>query len=226
MKIEKNTIKKSEQGFSVIELLIVVLMISILSVLTLMAFKGEKKFLADSQAYLILDVLGEAKQRAVTQHETMRVEINKTRNSIRLIAENAPGDASDDKEIRTLRLEHPTYVNIETAPTNIASSPSDSAPIPAITFALSLHPTSLNDQVATLRFLRNGNVVNAGSNAIGSNAVLSGATIYVWMPDLSDSGSPLGTGNVLRAITLMGSTGTSKYWKCGVSEGQCAEWKQ
>jgi hypothetical protein len=192
-----------------------------------MAFKGEQKFLADSQAYLILDILGEAKQRAITQHETMRVEINKTRNTVRLISENAPGNAADDKELRTLRLEHPNYVNVETAPTNIAGSPSDSAPIPAITFTASLHPTSLNDQVATLRFLRNGNVVSAGSNDIGSNAVLSGATIFVWMPNYSDSGTPLTTGSVLRAITLMGSTGTSKYWKCGVGEaGQCAEWKQ
>jgi hypothetical protein len=175
---------------------------------------------------LILDVFTEARQRAITQHETMRVEINKTRNSIRLITENKAGDATDDREVRTLSLEHPNHVNIEVAPTNIANSPTDSSPTPAITFSSSLHPTSLNDQVMTLRFLRNGNVMNGGSNATGSNAVLTGATIFVWTPDYSDTGTALTTGNVIRAITLVSSTGSAKYWKCGVSNGQCADWKQ
>ena len=100
-----------EQGFSLVELIIVMLVISILSVLTLMAFRGDKKFLADSEAYSILDILNEAKQRAITQHETLRVEINKTRNTIRLITENAAGDATDDQVVRTLILEHPNYVS-------------------------------------------------------------------------------------------------------------------
>ena len=215
-----------EQGFSLVELIIVMLVISILSVLTLMAFKGDKKFLADSEAYSILDILNEAKQRAITQHETLRVEINKTRNTIRLITENAAGDATDDQIVRTLILEHPNYVAFEISPTNIASSPVDSAPVPAITFRASVHPSSLNDQVATLRFLRNGNVLDAGSNSIGNNAAMTGATIFVWMPDYSSSGAALQTGNVIRAITVLGSTGSTKYWKCEVVASQCTNWKQ
>lgn len=216
----------SEQGFSIIELIIVLLIVSILSVLTLMAFKGEKKFLADSEAYLILDILSEARQRALTQHETVRVEINKTRNVIRLIAENSAGVATDDQELRVLRLEHPDYVVFDRAPTNIEESPVDASPVPAITFKTSVHPTSLSDQVVTLRFLRNGNVVDAGSNAVGNNAAITGATIFVWMPDYSESGAPLQTGNVIRAITVLGSTGSTKYWRCAVIEGQCTDWKQ
>ena len=132
--------KNYEQGFSLVELIIVLLIISILSVLSLMAFKSEKLFLADNQAYLLLDILKEAKQRALTQHVTMRVEINKNRNIVRLINENKAGDASDDKEIKSLSLENPNLVNMESSPTNIANSPTDSAPIPAITFKPSVHP--------------------------------------------------------------------------------------
>lgn len=215
-----------EQGFSLIELLIVMLVISILSVLTLMAFKGEKKFLADSQAYLILDVLNEARQRALTQHETMRVEINKTTNTIRLISENAAGDATDDQIVKTLILESANYVVIEQAPTNIEESPAESSPVPAISFTTSVHPLSTSNQVATLRFLRTGQVVNAGSNAIGTNAAITGATIFVWMPNYSDSGSPLQTGSVIRSITVLGATGSTRYWRCEVENGQCANWKQ
>lgn len=209
-----------------IELLIVMLVVCILSVLTLMAFKGEQKFLADTQAYLILDILNEAKQRALTQHETMRVEINKTTNSIRLIAENDPGVATDDQIIKTIMLESQNYVVTERAPTNIEESPTDSSPVPAITFNTSVHPLSTSNQVATLRFLRNGKVVNAGSNAVGTNATTTGATIFVWMPEYSSSGTPLQSGSIIRAITLVGTTGTARYWRCEVDEGQCTNWKQ
>lgn len=226
MLLPQKRTKFSEQGFSLIELLIVLLVVCILSVLTLMAFKGEKKFLADTEAYLILDVLNEAKQRALTQHKTMRVEINKTNNTIRLISENAPGDAADDQIIKTLVLQHPNYVAFEAAPTNMASTPTDSSPTPAITFTNSVHPLSTSNQVATLRFLRTGKVVTAGSNAIGTNAAVTGATIYVWMPDYSNEGTPLTTGSVVRAITVLGTTGSTKYWRCGLVNGDCAEWKQ
>ena len=224
--LKQNNNKSDEQGFSLIELIIVILVISILSVLSLMAFKGEKKFLADNQAYLILDVLNEARQRALTQHETMRVEINKTTNTIRLINENAAGNAADDQIVKTLVLEHPNYVVVEQAPTNIANSPTESSPVPAITFNASFHPLSTSNQVATLRFLRTGKVVSAGSNAIGTNATTAGATIFVWMPDYSDSGTPLQTGSIIRAITVLGSTGNARYWRCEVEEGGCLNWKQ
>ncbi len=217
---------KNEQGFSFAELLIVVLIISILSVLSLIAFKSEKMFLADSQAYLIMDVVNEARQRALNQHEIMRVEINKTRNTVNLITENVAGDATDDKLIKSLSLHPVNEVVIEVEPTNISSSPTDSAPVPKIVFRTSTHPLSLADQVATLRFMQNGNVVDGGSNSIGTNSTMMGATIHVWMPNYSDTNQPQTSGSVIRAITVMGSTGSSKYWKCPVTNNQCTDWSQ
>ena len=218
------TKKKLEQGFSIIELLIVVLMISILSVLTLLSFKAERLFLADSQAYLILDVLKEAKQRAITQHETIRVEFNRNKNTVRLITENAAGDASDDQVIRTVTLENPNNVNISINPSNIAGSPVDASPVPLIDFKPSVYPTSASEQVATMRFIRNGNVLDAGTNAIGTNATMTGVTIPVWMPNYSDSGAPLASGSVIRAITVSGSTGNARFWRCPVIDNECTQW--
>jgi prepilin-type N-terminal cleavage/methylation domain-containing protein len=224
--LKKGQNKIHQDGFSLIELIIVLLVIGILSVLTLMAFKGEKMFLADAQAYQILDILKEAKQRALTQHETMRVEINKTTNTVRLISENAAGNAADDQVIRTLTLQHPNSVVIDQAPTNMTGSPADSSPVPALAFTTSVHPLSPSQQVATLRFLRNGNVVNAGLNAVGNSATITGATIFVWMPDYTDAGTPLPRATILRAVTLLGTTGSTKYWRCEVAEGECTDWKQ
>ncbi len=222
----KNSNQRNETGFSLVELIIVLLIISILGVLAMMSFQGEKKHLADREALRVMDLFNEARQRALTQHETIRIEINKTRNVISMITENAAGNAADDQFIKTLPLEHQNYVTFEKAPTNIANQPVDSAPTPAITFSASLHPLSLSDQVATFRFNQTGNVLNAGTNSVGANAITSGAVVYFWMPDYSSSGQPMNTGNVIRAITILGSTGSTKYWKCQVDSGQCLTWRQ
>lgn len=217
---------QKEQGFSLIELVIVVLIISILSVISIISFKGEKKYLADDQAYKILDILNEARQRALTQHETMRVEFNKTKNIVQLISENAPGDAADDQVIKSLSLADTAYVIVGVTPTNVNTAPSEMSPTPVLNFKQSKHPLSLADSVATLRFVTNGTVLDAGSNKIGANAAITGATIYIWSPNYSKNNTPLNTGNIIRAIMVQGTSGLSRYTKCALVNNRCGNWLQ
>lgn len=223
---KKTIVSKKEQGFSLIELVIVVLIICIMSVITILSFKGEKKYLADDTAYKILDILNEARQRSLTQHETMRVEFNRTRNTVRLISENEPNNANDDKEIKNLKLEDAAYVIVGTTPQNVYTAPAESSPIPILTYNQSVYPLSQTDTVATLRFVRTGAVLNAGSNAAGDNAAMTGATIYIWSPDYSQNDQPLATGNVIRAITVQGTSGLSRFVKCPVVNSRCENWIQ
>lgn len=225
---QKNHIKRleNESGFSFLELIIVVLLISILSVFTLLSFKAEKKYLADTQASQIIDVLHEARQRSLTQQETMRVEINQTRKTVRLIAEGEPGSASDDKELKSVPLQDTKYVVVGAMPTNVSKTPEEMSPTPALKFKKSVYPLSNGDSVATLRFVRTGKVLDAGSNAIGDNSTLTGATIYVWMPDYSSAGQPLTSGVIIRAITVQGTSGASKYLKCTLTGNKCLNWIQ
>ena len=222
---KKIIVSKNEQGFSLIELMIVMLIICIMSVITILSFKGEKKYLADSEAYKILDLLNEARQRSLTQHETMRIEFNQTRNIAQLITENAPGNAADDQVIKTLSLEEVSYVVVGVTPKNVDTAPSEMSPTPVLNFKISNHPLSLNDTVATLRFVTNGTVLDAGSNNIGKNASLTGATIYIWTPDYSNN-NPLDTGNIIRAITVQGTSGLSRYLKCPLVNSRCSNWIQ
>jgi prepilin-type N-terminal cleavage/methylation domain-containing protein len=217
---------ENERGFSLLELLIVVLLISIVSVMALLSFRGEKKYLADTKAYDIIDVLHEARQRSLTQHSTMRVEFNQTRNSVRLISEGEPGNAADDKEIKNLKLPDVKNVVVGTLPKNVSKYPEEMSPVPILVYKKSVYPLSQSDTVATLRFLRTGKVLNAGSNAIGDNSAMTGATIYVWMPDMSNTGQVLATGSVIRAITVQGASGLSRYVKCPVVAGKCENWIQ
>jgi prepilin-type N-terminal cleavage/methylation domain-containing protein len=216
----------NENGFSLVELLIVVLVITILSLMAYRAIGGVALFETDNRAYAVMDILKEAKQRAITQQETLRVEINKRTNAIHLINENEAGDASDDVEIKSYSLGGETTVVFDTPPTNQTAAPVEPTPVPTLDFKFSVHPTSLSDEVATLRFMRNGNVMDAGSNAIGDNAVMTGATIYFWMPKKNIDGSDSDEGKLIRAITITGNTGTPRYWKCPVAEtdGICATW--
>lgn len=214
----------SDNGFSIIELTVVLLIVSIVSVLALMSFKNESKYLADSQAYQVIDLIQEARQRSLTQRETMRVEINQTRNIVRLISENEPGNADDDKELRSIKLQEPNNVVVGVRPQNVVNPPTDLSPIPTLTFKTSVHPLSKSDTVATLRFVRTGKVLDAGSNSIGDNAVVTGATIYVWMPDSGSSNRILETGSIIRAITVQGVSGMSSYLKCPLTDGKCENW--
>lgn len=216
----------NESGFSFLELIIVMLIISIVSVFALMSLKGEKKFAADTEAYKIIDIIHEARQRSLTQHETMRVEFNQTQNSVRLIEENEPGTAADDKEIKTLKLPDVRNVVVGAAPKNISTAPTEISPVKVLSYQASIYPLSQGNTTATLRFTHTGKVLNAGSNAVGDNSAMTGATIYVWMPDYSASNQPLSSGSVIRAITVQGTSGLSRYLKCPVASGKCEKWAQ
>jgi prepilin-type N-terminal cleavage/methylation domain-containing protein len=215
----------NNQGFSMIELIIVVLIISILALSSIIAFGGKNLFYADHQAYLLMDAFKEARQWALTQRETIRVEVSKEKREIRIINENTAGDVSDDVILRTIPLADPLYLTFDAPPANMADAPVEPTPVPEANFKLSVHPLSTNENVATLRFLKNGNVVNAGSNEIGDNSVVTGATFYFWKPQVMDNGTISNNGVVIRAITVLGSSGSQNYWKCEVKDGQCSEWK-
>lgn len=211
-------------GFSIIELIIVILILSILAVSSIILFGSRNLFFADHQAYLLADAFKEARQRALTQRETIRVELSKDKREIRLINENEAGDETDDVLEKTILLADEMYLTFDVPPDNIANTPQEPTPVPNAEFKTSYHPLSNSETVATLRFLKNGNVVNAGSNAVGDNSAVTGATFYFWKPKVSENGTITNDGEVIRAITVLGSTGNSHYWKCGVKEGECVEW--
>ncbi len=226
-RVRKNKIveKSNNQGFSLIELIIVLLIMSILAVFSIIAFGSKDLFYADHQAYLLMDAFKEARQRALTQQETIRVELSKEKREIRIINENEPGNAADDVVIKRIPLAEEKYLlTFDSPPANMDNAPQEPTPVPTASFKSSLHPHSLGEKVATLRFLKNGNVVNEGSNEVGDNSVVTGATFYFWKPRVADDKTITNKGVVIRAITVLGSSGNSSYWKCGVKNNQCSEW--
>jgi prepilin-type N-terminal cleavage/methylation domain len=210
------------RGFSLLELLIVVSIIFILSGVSMFFLSAHQRlYKPDEQATRIIDLLQEARQRSLTQRETMRVEIDLTDNIARLIDENKPETADDDVKIREVVLISANEATIRVRPPDITSNPPESLPVPPAQFKQSIYPPSALHDVCTIRFLRNGTVVNEGSDAVGTNAVPTGLTLFIWSPkkDKPDESE------IARAITVVGTTGAVRLWEYDRQSSDANKWK-
>ncbi len=215
--------RKSEMGFSIAELVIVITIIAIISTIAIMTLSTPKMHEAESQTLQIIDFFQEARQRSLSQRTTMRVEINATLRMIRLIDEKESGNAADDVVIKSSRfMDNGVYIGSK--PANVTNTPVELSPVPVTAYATSTHPLSSGNSVIVLRFQRNGTVVNAGTNAVGAGATPTGSTIYVWSKYANDSSTTPNKAQVMRAITVLASSGSTRMWKCLFSNEACSAW--
>jgi prepilin-type N-terminal cleavage/methylation domain-containing protein len=210
------------RGFSMVELLIVLTVITILTGISLFYLSGhERLFRPDEQALKIIDIFQEARQRSLTQRETIRVEIDLTDNLVRLIDENQPNTPDDDRVIRSLVLLPQTDVKINSRPPDISTNPVEIMPVPIAQFRPSIYPPSISHNVCTFRFLRNGTVVNEGTDSIGSNATTTGLTMFIWSPKIDNPNES----EIARAITVIGATGSVRFWEYNRNLTDPNRWK-
>lgn len=199
-----------ESGYSVVELLVVLVVIGILVSLAIMyAAPHQKLYKPDDESLQITDILQEARQRSLTQRETLRVEISKTRGSVTLIEENSPAVVDDDEVLKSINLFPETEVKISTRPSNVTYNPPEPLDPPNAVFLPSVYPASVAEDVCTLRFMSNGTVTNAGNSATGTGSSVTGVTLHIWSPtDANPAAS-----QILRAITVIGTTGVIRLWE-------------
>jgi prepilin-type N-terminal cleavage/methylation domain-containing protein len=207
-----------QQGFSLIELLVALSVITIFMGIALISFASTSKYQADDQALEIIDVLNQARQSALNQNRTFRVEINKTKNRITLINENLFDNADDDEIVNSVALRKQVFVNI--VPSNIVANPTYSSPIPVLDYVTSNYPISSGEEKITLRFKSNGRVLDTGSDNIGTGSLMRGATIYVYTNKDKTS-----TPEIIRAVTVSQTSGSASILKCTFdASGKCGNW--
>lgn len=205
-----------------IELLVVLSIVLILSAVSLFYLTGHQKlYRPDDQSILISDILQEARQRSLTERKTMRVEVNLTRNTVRLIDENGIATANDDVILKTLQLFEVSDVVVGANPANIGLNPPEPLPAPTAVFRPSVYPTSITNRVCTLRFRTTGEVVDEGDDAIGTNARPNGLTLHVWSPKKNTPAES----DIARSITVIGSTGMIRLWEFDASLASINKWK-
>lgn len=176
----------------------------------------------DLQARRIMEVFREARQNAAAEGEAMRVEIDLADNLLRLIDENRPETADDDRAVKSLPLLASKEVKISTRPQNIATTPTEIMPVPVAQFRRSKYPASATHNVYTFRFMPNGTIFNEGTDQIGANATTVGLTLYVWEPKFTNSNET----ETARAITVIGGTGSVRFWEYKFNLAEADKWKE
>ena len=222
--MEKNR-NKNASGYSIIELLVVLAIVSTMVTFAVLAMSSRRLHYIDNQAYIVLDFLKEARQRAISQREIMRVEINKDDGMIRLLSENDRTTANDDEVVKAHQFQSSKRINYDRAPANMDSPPGAITPVPSLEYKTSSHPTSTPHNVGVIRFLPNGNITDAGTDATGANATTTGTTIYFWSPGIDESGGFTEEAEVLRAITVLGTSGNASFHRCPIENGECTAWR-
>ena len=92
------------KGFSLLELIMVMTVLIIMTGVAFMFTPAHQELLrADEEAKTISDMFQEARQRSLTQRETIRVEVDITADVVRLINENKTEDTADDSLVRKRR---------------------------------------------------------------------------------------------------------------------------
>lgn len=214
----KNSFK--QKGFSLIELMSVLVIAAIIAAISVITFSSARKYNADDQSAKLTDIFDEARQSALNKRKTFRVEINKTKRQITLIDENVFDNVNDDEIVKISPL-YP-LVSVGEVPNNISAAPTASSPIPVLNFASSNYPLSQNEEKITLRFARSGRVLNTGNDNIGTNSIMTGATIYVYSKDEKNQ-KP----EIIRAVTVMQTSGDTAILKCTFdTTGKCGNWKK
>lgn len=212
--------KDLQKGFALVELLLVVIILVLFTIFAVVSFFGTRKFKVDDQANALADMLAEARQYALNQRRVFRIEINKTKGSIILIDENDPGVVSDDAIVK--RSAFKNSVNIGVIPNNILSAPTASSPIPVLDFVRSTYPLSSGDEKITLRFARDGRVLDPGTNDTGAGSIMRGATVYLFA---NKEGTT--TPEIIRAITVLQASGDVSILKCRFDvNNKCGNWSR
>lgn len=219
--MKESNFSSTARGFSLLELLIVLVLLSVFIMFTVIGLSSDKLYAADDQALVITDFFQEARQKALTQRKTLRVELNDTKRKIRLIDENNTNNDDDDRIIRESGFDPATSVG--TKPANIdpvySVLPQSGSPMPEIQYKQTTYALSKNDRVKTFRFTKTGAVVDGGTDNLGTGEVVSGASIYVY------KGAPGSASNVIRVVTLNGVTAAAQIFKCGIDDkGICSSW--
>ena len=207
----------AQSGFSLIELVISLVVIMVMLSVAIINLTSPRRYSADDQARKLSDFLDEARQMALNQKSTFRVEIDKTKNQLTLIDE---GDdkttASDDAIVKTQPISGQVVIGVQ--PASVAAGPVLTSPVPAPSYASSTYPLSSGDQKITMRFRLNGEVLDAGTDNVGTGSIPTGATLYV--TTAPSSGVP----DVIRAVTVLGTSGDTSIYKCSFASGVCGGW--
>lgn len=183
---------KQESGFSLVELLVVVAISVILTTITVLSLRSNKRsFAADDEATQVVSFMREAYHRALSQRQTMRVTIDRNNNVVRLMDEGLlPGG----DEVEIIRGKSNDQVKM-----NRPSLQGSALPLPPAPY--SYGEANFQNGAWSIRFRGDGSAVDANGNSVS-------ATLFFLPPNLDAKSASL-----IRAVTIFGPSGSVRYWR-------------
>src|ERR1044072_1783449 len=170
-----------QDGFSVIELMVVVAITVTLTAATIIGFVGNKRaYAADDEATKILSFFREAHQRALAQRQAQRITIDRQNNVIRL-ADMGTLPGGDEMIITRGVLNSQVTLEQPSVDGNLLSPPTAPYNYPAAAFDL--------NGTAEIYFLADGSVTNAAGYASPSAAPVSLTLFFSPIPGTAPSAS-------------------------------------
>jgi prepilin-type N-terminal cleavage/methylation domain-containing protein len=198
--------RNSQGGFSMIELLVVVVIMTIMTGVVVFSFRSNKRsYIADDEAAKVLSFFREAYQRALSQRQAQRITIDRNNNLIRL-ADMGLLPGGDETIINRGVLS--TGVTM----TQPIVSGNPLAPPPA---PYNYAPADMSSGTIDIYFLADGSITNATGFNNSSFAPVS--LTFFFSPSQQVNTAPgqssSNAGNLIRAVTLFGPTGSTRLWR-------------
>jgi prepilin-type N-terminal cleavage/methylation domain-containing protein len=200
---------ETKRGFSIIELVVVVVIIGVLSAISLpYIYNYRRVYRSEEQSMMIMDLMKETSQNALTRRRTYRFEIDLTAGKYLIIDEKGAG-AADDTAIKEIPMVSADDIRVDQAPSGVykPSPPNynDAVFATDVTGHKSGGASVINHKVWAARFQSSGTVVSSEGTPIS-------ATLFIWSP-LSPENSQARTKEEVRAVTIFGGSGAVRYWK-------------
>lgn len=179
-------------GYSAIELLIVAAMVIAVTAIAVFTLTPQKRaHRADDAAAQVTNFFRDAYHRAISQRQTMRVQIDRSANLVTLIDENRL-PVGDEMEVRRAKLSD----EVSLIPPVIAGAPVGAPPAP-----YSYGAAVFAGDVWAARFRSDGSVVDGAGNPLS-------ATLFFSPVNIRNSDF-----NLIRAVTIFGPSGSMRVWR-------------
>ena len=181
-----------EDGYSLLQLLVVLSIVIIMTAAAVFSLAPQRRaYRTDDAAGQVTNFLRDAYQRALSQRQTMRLQLDRSAMLIKIIDENAL-PVGDEIEVRREKLNPEVSVSQPTVGGSALIAPAAPYNYPVAVYSNNLWE---------VRFRSDGSVVDTAGNSVS-------ATLFFSMvsPKTTDT-------NLIRAVTLFGPSGSIRYWR-------------